>query len=788
MKTYPDDLLQKLDLPILAESVTQGCLSDLGRMAWQAYQPLQSADEVNAVYDKITAYQHFKQEGHKIPFDRFKDIRPSLDKLKIKGMILELYEVVAVLHVAETIHQVLESLDAWDSEPGPLHQLIQSITRNDRLVEAIKDIVNEDGQIRSDASEHLSELRIEKAKLSKKIHKVFQSEVGRLKRQGYLFDSVESVRNGRRVLALKAEHKRKIQGILHDESESGKVVFIEPESCVHLHNDLFSVVQAEQREIQKLLDRLTQIIEIQADYLAFSQEIFAELDILQSKASWCDRYSCSMPTIESKQVVQLIECRNASLLVKEDGDLDKVIPFDVTLDNDQRILLISGPNAGGKSMTLKALGLIQMLIRLGLPLPCSQESNIGLFDGLYADLGDDQSLENELSTYSSKLAHMKYFLENASAKSLVLIDEFGSGSDPKLGAALAESLLLALCEKKCIGVITTHYGNLKQLASHHQHIINGSMHFDETSLSPTYQLLLGKPGASYTFEIAKRMAIPLDIIEEAKQRVDHRDLTFDETIHNLEMERRQHQKEHAELQRQQEEYQQLLKTMTKQLQQVEEQYAGLKEERLSLESHQDKIIQDKLNTLLKDIHKEESAKAKADQLQDLVKRRAKLRKQQSKSTNASSQLQFSVGDQVRHKATNQEGEILEIRGRKAIVNISDRRAEIAMKDLELSHTSSFQVQKPFVRKPIRKSPSLDPELDIRGMTKVEAIDTVELYLTHAKAMQAERVRIIHGKGQGVLRQAVLQALRSQKKHIESYQHPEEKDGGRGVMLVHFSKS
>ena len=180
MKTYPDDLLQKLDLIILAESVTKGCLSDLGRMAWQAYQPLQSADEVNAVYEKITAYQHFKQEGHKLPFDRFKDIRPSLDKLKIKGMILELYEVVAVLHVAETIHQVLESLDEWDSEPTPLHQLIQSITRNDRLVETIQDIVNEDGQIRSDASEHLSELRNEKAKLSKKIHKVFQSEVGRL--------------------------------------------------------------------------------------------------------------------------------------------------------------------------------------------------------------------------------------------------------------------------------------------------------------------------------------------------------------------------------------------------------------------------------------------------------------------------------------------------------------------------------------------------------------------------------------------------------------------------------
>ena len=287
MKTYPDDLLQKLDLFILAESVAKGCISDLGRMAWQSYQPLQSADEVNAVYDKITAYQHFKQEGHKIPFDQFKDIRPSLDKLDIKGMILELYEVASVLHVAKTIHQVLESLDEWDSEPTPLHQLIQSITRNDRLVEAIQDIVNEDGQVRSDASEHLAELRNEKTKLNKKIHKVFQSEVGRLKRQDYLFDSVESVRNGRRVLAVRAEHKRKIQGILHDESESGKVVFIEPESCVHLHNDLFSVVQAEQREIQKLLDRLTQIIKIQADYLAFSQEIFAELDILQSKSSWC---------------------------------------------------------------------------------------------------------------------------------------------------------------------------------------------------------------------------------------------------------------------------------------------------------------------------------------------------------------------------------------------------------------------------------------------------------------------------------------------------------------------
>ena len=788
MKTYPDDLLHKLDLPILADSVAKGCVSDLGRLAWDEYRPLQSSEQVNAIYGKIAAYQHFKQEGHKIPFDRFKDIRPSLDKLKVNGMILELFEVVSILQVAQTVHQVLDILDEWDSEPTPLHHLIQSISRNDHLVEVIEDIVNEDGQIRSDASETLAELRVEKAKLSKKIHKVFQSEVGRLKRQAYLFDSIESVRNGRRVLAVKAENKRKIQGILHDESESGKVVFIEPESCVHLHNDLFSVVQAEQREIQKLLDHLTQTIQTQADYLAFSQEIFAELDILQSKASWCDRYSCAMPTIESNQVLQLIECRNASLLVKEGGDLDKVIPFDVTLNKDQRILLISGPNAGGKSMTLKALGLIQMLIQLGLPLPCSKASKIGLFDGLYADLGDDQSLENELSTYSSKLNHMKYFLEHASPKSLVLIDEFGSGSDPKLGAALAESLLLALCEKKCIGVITTHYGNLKQLASHHEHIINGSMHFDETSLSPTYRLLLGKPGASYTFEIAKRMAIPPDIIEEAKQRVDHRDLTFDETIHNLEMERRQHQKQHAELQRQQEEYQQLLKTMTKQLQQVEAQYAGLKEERLSLESHQDKIIQDKLNTLLKDIHKEESAKAKADQLQDLVKRRAKLRKQQSKSSSSSSQLQFAVGEIVRHKATNQEGEILEIRGRKAIVNISDRRAEIAMKDLELSNTSTLPAQKPFVRKPIRKSYTIDPELDIRGMTKVEAVDTVELYLTHARAMQAERVRIIHGKGQGVLRQAVLQALRSQKKYIESYEHPDEKDGGRGVMLVQFSKS
>ena len=788
MKTYPDDLLQKLDLPILAESIAKGCISDLGRMAWKDYQPLQSAEDVNTVYGKIAAYQLFKQEGHKLPFDRFKDIRSSIDKLVIKGMVLELYEVVSVLEVAETIHQVLEGLDKWDSEPTPLHQLIQSISRNDRLVEAIQDIVNEDGQIRSNASETLAELRIEKAKLSKKIHKVFQSEVGRLKRQSYLFDSVESVRNGRRVLAVKAEHKRKIQGILHDESESGKVVFIEPESCVHLHNDLFSVVQAEHREIQKLLDQLTQTIANQADYLTFSQELFAELDILQSKESWCDRYSCSMPIIESKQVVQLVECRNASLLVKEDGDLDKVIPFDVTLDQNQRILLISGPNAGGKSMTLKAIGLVQMLIRLGLPLPCSKESKIGLFDGLFADLGDDQSLENELSTYSSKLNHMKYFLEHTSDKSLVLIDEFGSGSDPKLGAALAESLLLALCEKECIGIVTTHYGNLKQLASHHQHIINGSMHFDEKSLSPTYRLLLGKPGASYTFEIAKRMDIPSDIIEEAKQRVDHRDLTFDETIHNLEMERRQHQKQHAELQRQQEEYQQLLRTMTKQLEQVEAQYAGLKEERLSLESHQDKIIQDKLNSLLKDIHKEESTKAKADQLQDLVKRRAKLRKQQSKSSTAFGQLQFTVGNQVRHKATNQEGEVLEIRGRKAIVNISDRRAEIAMKDLELINSSNSPTQKPFERKPIRKTPTLDPELDIRGMTKVEAVDAVELYLSHARAMQAERVRIIHGKGQGVLRQAVLQALRSQKKYIESYQHPEEKDGGRGVMLVQFSKS
>ena len=252
--------------------------------------------------------------------------------------------MVAVLHVAETIHQVLESLNAWDSEPTPFINLFNPSQEMIAWSRPLKI-----SSTRMDKSDRmpvniLQNCELKRQNSVRKSTKSF-SQVGRLKRQGYLFESIESVRNGRRVLAVKAEHKRKIQGILHDESESGKVVFIEPESCVHLHNDLFSVVQAEQREIQKLLDRLTQIIETQADYLAFSQEFFAELDILQSKSSWCDRYSCSMPTIESKQVVQLIECRNASLLVKEDGDLDKVIPFDVTLDNDQRILLISGPNA-----------------------------------------------------------------------------------------------------------------------------------------------------------------------------------------------------------------------------------------------------------------------------------------------------------------------------------------------------------------------------------------------------------------------------------------------------------
>ena len=574
-----------------------------------------------------------------------------------------------------------------------MHQVINQTRFEKSIPEEIDRIIGDDGRVVDTASEDLSRIRMALYRKRNEQRRTFDRMLSKLQKSGYIADIEESFLNGRRVLAIYAEHKRIVKGILHGESDTRRTSFIEPEETIEVNNEIFSLENDERDEEYKILRELTAKLSYQSPLLKQYMEVLGEYDFIRAKAKLAQTMDAHIPQVVDSSGIKLIKAYHPLLLIYNKKSGKQVVPLDLTLDEKNRILLISGPNAGGKTVCLKTTGLLQMMVQSGLLVPVHPDSVFGIFKQLMIHIGDTQSIEFELSTYSAHLKNMKHFMEDANGRTMFFIDELGSGSDPNLGGAFAEVFLEQLLKRHAYGIVTTHYLNLKVMASKTSGIINGAMAFDEKSLLPMYKLNLGKPGSSYTFAIAERIGLSQELINRAKELVDENHFTLDKLLNRTEQDLRKIEGKEKDLQKMIKENELLRKSLNQQLEREKH------SQQVELLKHQNLVSQEKL-VYLKDMERKlkqivfdwRRSESDQDKKQLMKNLQALLFNQKEKQVTEKKKKKLDSrymetgkppvpGDWVLMSQNNKVGLLASVRGKKAVVNLGTMPLQVNFDDL-----------------------------------------------------------------------------------------------------------
>lgn len=618
--------------------------------------------------------------GQYFPNESSINLHRELKLLGIPGAVLTGEDFLQIRRLAENTHQLFRWFDADRMESYPaLHKVISNTYYEKAIILAIDDVLDEGGQVRDNASEDLARIRMNLFRKRSELRRLFDKIIQKLNKSGFTADIEESFLNGRRVVAVQAEFKRQVKGIFHGESDTRRTTFIEPEETIELNNDIFSLESEEHKEVYRILRDLTKRLSMHASLLMQWHDILGEFDFIRAKAKLAVDVNGVYPELVDKSQIDLIKAYHPLLYLYNRKQGKPTIPVTLKLDEKNRILVISGPNAGGKTVTLKTIGLLQMMIQTGLLVPVAPGSVFGIFKQLMIHIGDTQSIEFELSTYSSHLKHMKHFMETANGRTLFFIDELGSGSDPNLGGAFAEVIMDELLRKHSYGVVTTHYLNLKVMAGKTAGIINGAMAFDEKNLLPMYQLNIGKPGSSYTFAIAERIGLEKRIIDKARKLVDEDHFSLDKLLNRTEQDLRKIEDREKELQKLLKHNERLKREMEVQLDKEKHR------QQVELQKEQNRIAEDRIRYLkemerkLKQIvfdwrraEGQEDKKELIKQLQILLFAQKQKQVSEKKQRKINARYEETggepkVGDLALMQQNNQVGTIKEIRGRKAIL-------------------------------------------------------------------------------------------------------------------------
>ena len=636
-------------------------------------------------------FRQLLMNGIYFPNDHVLNLAKELKLLAVDGAVLQGEDLIQIRKLAESIEKIFR----WFNEerkvayPGLL-ELIQHTWYEKAIIALIDEIVDELGNVKDSASEALKEIRLSLYRRRTELRRIFDRIISKLNKQGYLAEIEESFMNGRRVVAVFAEHKRAVKGIQHGESDSRKTTFIEPEETMHLNNEISDLENQERKEVYRVLRLLTSRLSQYAALLNIYHAVVGEYDFARAKAKFAIDINGEYPVVHDKAFVHLVNAYHPLLYLYNKNTDKPTIPVSISLDDSRRILVISGPNAGGKTVTMKTIGLLQMMLQSGLLVPVHPSSEFGIFKQLMIHIGDTQSLEFELSTYSSHLIHMKHFMENANGKTLFFIDELGSGSDPNLGGAFAEVILLELLRKHSFGVVTTHYLNLKIMAGKTAGIVNGAMAFDEKRLQPQYQLIVGKPGSSYTFSIAERIGLDKKLIEKARGLVEEDQYRLDKLLNRTEQDLRDIAKKDKELQRLIKENERLEKEMKQVMdrERHKQQVAVLKEQNRISEQRIAylKDMERKLKQITIEWKKEDNKAKLIKQITALLFNQGetkKVSKMQKKVESKYSEVggEIKVGDKVKMKRNHQVGEVLEIKSKRAVVKIGLLPMQVELSDL-----------------------------------------------------------------------------------------------------------
>jgi DNA mismatch repair protein MutS2 len=679
MRLYPDSALIQLEFDKVQNLLAQHCKTEF---ALQATHELRIHTHISFIELALRQTHEFKlllSSGQHFPIDFTQNIQKDIKILGIPGAMLTGEQYNLLRRLLDNASDLFRWFDTERREAFPgLADVTKESYYEKALREMIDEVLDEIGQVKDSASEELRDIRMALYRKRNELRRIFDRLVQKMNKQGYLTDIEESFINGRRVLAVFAENKRMIKGVLHGESDTRQTAFIEPEETTGLNNEIYSLENAERKEVQRILRQLTARLQPFAPLMSAYLQIIGTYDFIRAKAKLAIEMNANLPTVVNKAHIELKKTFHPLLFLYNKQSGKETIPLNIRLDEKSRILVISGPNAGGKTVTMKTIGLNQLMLQAGLLVPVAGDSVMGIFKQLFIHIGDTQSLEFELSTYSAHLQHMKYFIELANGKTLFFIDELGSGSDPNLGGAFAEVIMEELAHKHSMGVVTTHYLNLKVMANRVPGVINGAMQFDEEKLLPLYRLVLGKPGSSYTFSIAERIGLPKKLIEKAKKLVNEDHFNLDTLLNRTEQDLQRLEEKEKDLHKLLRENDRLKKEM--------EQVMDKEKHRQQVEllKQQNRIKEDQIN-YLKEMERKLKHMVvewrKSDDKDEVVKLiHALLFKQKEKvaSEKKASRLEQKYteltepivqGDLVKMKKNRQVGTVKEIRGKKAIVQV-----------------------------------------------------------------------------------------------------------------------
>jgi len=791
MKFIPADAYISIEFDKVIAILQSYCIAEHAAAYIHNHPFYLEVDQVNVQLDYVSEYKSFIELGEDFPLAYYADVKQSLKELATVGYVLELDQIREIQHIISTIYEIDSFLTSERKDKAPnLNRIYDAAEKPSSLNKIIPNVINDEGQVKDNASPEL--LKIVKAIRTKEqqVFKEFNQILSKYKQQGVLSQSEESYRNGRRVLSIPSEYKRKIKGIIHDESGTGKTTFIEPESVVYINNEILELQVDKRKEIYKILKELCNSLREYGPLIEQYQEILTEFDIIRAKAKFAVSLEAKKPKIVDKPCFKLKNAFHPLLLLKNQKLGLKTVPMTLELEGSNRIFLISGPNAGGKSVSLKTVGLIQLMTQIGCLTPVDADSEIGLYTQLCCDIGDQQSLEDDLSTYSSRLKNMKNFLDFADEKSLVLIDEFGSGTDPKMGGSIAQSILFELNKKKVFAVITTHYSNLKVFAFKTKGIVNGAMHFDQEKLQPTYELIVGKPGSSFAFEIAEKVGLPKKLLHFAKKNAGVNLRAMDKLINDLQSKQKQLDDKMQSLEAKEKQVDKLTKSYHALQKDMEYKRKKFKKEKKEFEVN-DKI-QDKraLEKLVKELRENQNLEKAKVELE-----KAKVKQQQVQQTVA--QLNEEILEEIPLKEAPVVGDHVKTRNgsmKGILVKINKKEAIIEMGNMQLTAPLSdcIKIGKPLVLNPKKRvntylsteTSGLSSKLDIRGYRRSEALLLLEEFLDNSLITNASLLEIIHGTGNGVLRKAVRQKVREYK-DVKEVSSPPDDQGGEGVTLIKF---
>lgn len=796
---YPKEIEIKLGFDRIREQLGELCLSPLGKAF---VQKIRFSDNFAVIYKLTRQTAEMKaileETSGEFPAQSYFDVTPALEKIRIEGVLLSLDEFFDLKLSLRTIRQILKFLGEQEEGRFPfLRELAGNVNVEKWVSDAIDRIIDDRGQVRDNASSELADIRRRLISEAAGVRKKLDSILKQAKNSGWVGDEVSlTVRNGRMVIPISAEHKRKLKGFVHDESATGQTLFMEPADVLDANNEIRELEYAERREVNRILIQLANQIRPHLADLQRAYQFLGMVDFIRAKAKLSVLIGGVFPTFVNRPLLRWYAAKHPLLFLSFQKQGRKVVPLSIELQQNQRILVVSGPNAGGKSVALKTIGLIQYMFQCGLLVPMREDSTVGLFQNLFIDIGDEQSLENDLSTYSSHLTNMKFFLNFSQKKTLFLIDEFGTGTEPSLGGAIAEAILEDLTKSGAFGIINTHYTNLKTFADKTLGLVNGAMRYDGEHLEPLYELEIGKPGSSFAFEIASKIGLPKAVVNRAQSKLGTQQINFEKLLKELDIEKKVFAEKNLEV--------------------------GIKERKLAQQLAETTALQKRLDNDQKKILNEAKQKAKQllvdtnqrieSTIREIKENKAEreptkqIRQELEKFEIQELKIQpvlevvpeeflpeegdIAVGSYVRIKNQTTIGQVLSLKGKDAEISIGDLKSNIKLNRLEKVSKKAFKeaIGEKAIAPKLggidinEKMMNFNFNLDIRGKRGEEAMVDLDDFMNNAIMLGYDQLRIVHGKGDGILRQLVRNHLKSFK-HVGKMQDEHADRGGAGVTLV-----